>query len=174
MSRFWLREYVMRNLKIINNTLIQIVLKIFCHYFACSFLHVLFACSSVIFIMAALWHYHWGQISAARAEAVLSEDNRPGTYLIRENVRDTIVSFVDPTGVIEHVCLPVRKDCNLFKAFPDLDGKPQEIFNFMREKTGCIWLYPAVLRPGDTMGAGEVNTDHKASCRVCGLQNVSK
>ena len=136
------------------------------------FLHVLFACSSVIFNMA-LWHYHWGQISAARAETILSEDNIPGTYLIRDNVRDTIVSYVSPQGAIEHVCLPFRKDSTLFKVHPELEGKPQEIFRFIQDVT-MLWLYPVVLRPGETMGAGEDNTDHKASCHVCGLQNVSK
>ena len=129
---------------------------------------------SLIFKMAALWHYHWGRISAARAETILSEDARPGTYLIRDNSWDTIVSYVDPNGSIEHICLPIRKDANLFKAHPDLLGKPQDIFHFMREATGTLWLYPCVLRPGDTMGAGEANMDEKASCRVCGQMNVSK
>ena len=124
--------------------------------------------------MAETWEYHWRQISAARAEAVLSEEGIPGTYLIRDNVRDTIVSYVDHHGDIEHVCLPVRKDSNLFKAHPELDDKPQEIFHFMRETTATLWLYPAVVRPGDTMGAGEVNTDHQASCRVCGEMHVAK
>ena len=133
------------------------------------------ACSSLIFKMAdALWHYHWGKISAARAESVLTEDARPGTYLIRDNSWDTIVSYIDANGSIEHVCLPVRKDAALFKAHPDLLGKPQEIFRFMREATGTLWLYPCVLQPGDTMGAGEVNLDEGASCRVCGQMRVSK
>ena len=124
--------------------------------------------------MAEMWEYHWRQISAARAEAVLSEEGIPGTYLIRDNVRDTIVSYIDPKGGLEHVCLPVRKDHKLFQVHPELDGKPQEIFQFMRESTATLWLYPAVVKPGDTMGAGEVNTDHQASCRVCGQMNVAR
>ena len=122
----------------------------------------------------ALWHYHWGNIPAARAEEILEKEGRPGTYLIRENVRDTIVSYVDYDGKVEHITLPVRKDCNLFKVHPHLDGKPDEIFRFMRDSNESLWVYPATLEPGDQMSSGEVNLDHKADCRVCGRMNVAK
>ena len=130
--------------------------------------------NNIIVIKMSLWPYHWGNISAARAEEVLERDGTPGSYLIRENVRDTIVSYIDYNGSLEHITLPVRKDCNLFKVHPHLDGKPDEIFSFMRDSMQSLWVYPVVLEPGERMETGEVNLDHKADCRVCGKMNVSK
>ena len=122
----------------------------------------------------SLWSYFWGNIPAARAEAVLEREGTPGTYLIRQNVRDTIVSYIQYNGCIEHVTLPVRKDSNLFKVHPHLVDKPSEIFEFMRDALDSLWVYPATLEAGDQMETGEVNLDHNADCRVCGKMRVSK
>ena len=122
----------------------------------------------------SVWPYFWGNVPAARAEEILEREGTPGTYLIRENIRDTIVSYIDYNGCVEHITLPVRKDCNLFKVHPHLDNKPSEIFTFMRDATESLWVYPAVVEAGDRMETGEVNLDHKADCRVCGKMNVSK
>lgn len=69
--------------------------------------------NNIIVIKMSLWPYHWGNISAARAEEVLERDGTPGSYLIRENVRDTIVSYIDYNGSLVHITLPVASGSTL-------------------------------------------------------------
>ena len=132
--------------------------------------------------------YYWGEISATRAQNVLLKVKQQGRYLLRSARGSHIVSFIAGDLGVRHYVLPNRGNHLLFTAHPELRGRPQEIYSFIRD-LDLMWTIPVHVED-DPDGLDESmdvadNADNDNSealgtgrdglnCHICGIQNPAR